>query len=45
MTWPTAYGTYEPSGRSVALPGEYVRADDDMACWDNEDADTRIRAW
>lgn len=39
------YGTYEVGGRSVALPGEYVRADDDPACWDNADTQTRICAW
>ncbi len=39
------YGTYERGGRSVALPGEYVRADDDPACWDNADTQTRICAW
>ncbi|MCO5158035.1 MAG: hypothetical protein M9945_15010 [Aquamicrobium sp.] len=33
------------SGRSVALPGLYVRQRDDGACWSNPQTSTRICAW
>ena len=39
------YGTYEQGGKSVALPGPYLRAEDDQACWENSDTQTRICAW
>ncbi len=39
------YGTYEEGGRSVALPGPYLRAGDDRACWENSDTQARICAW
>lgn len=39
------YGTFEPGGRSVALPGQYRRSKNDGACWDNADTDTQICAW
>jgi hypothetical protein len=31
--------------RNVALPGPYVRARDDRACWVNPDTGDRICAW
>ena len=31
--------------RNVALPGRYIRQEDDPACWANSDTDTRICAW
>lgn len=39
------FATFETGGRSVPLPGQYLRADDDPACWDNTETDTRICAW
>jgi hypothetical protein len=33
------------TGRNVALPGTFFRADDDAACWDNDTTDVRICAW
>jgi len=39
------YGTYEEGGKPVALPGPYLRAEDDGACWENSDTQTRICAW
>lgn len=39
------YGTYEEGGSPVALPGPYLRAADDPACWENGDTQTRICAW
>lgn len=39
------YGTFEPGGRSVPLPGQFVRSKEDGACWVNSDTDTEICAW
>jgi len=36
---------FEPGGRSVALPGSYVRSEDDPACWVSDTTDTEICAW
>ena len=33
------------TGRNVALPGTFRRADDDGACWDNDVTEVRICAW
>ena len=30
---------------NVSLPGEYVRQDDDPACWQSSDTEARICAW
>ncbi|MBX3568402.1 MAG: hypothetical protein KF914_10110 [Rhizobiaceae bacterium] len=41
VAWAFAdYGT-----RNVALPGPYLRARDDRACWENPDTGSRICAW
>ena len=37
--------TYEAGGRSIALPGQYLRSEDDGACWDNAETQTQICAW
>jgi len=37
--------TYEEGGRSVPLPGDYRRSEEDGACWENSETDTRICAW
>tara|TARA_R110002020_G_scaffold14062_16_gene50001 strand:+ start:710 stop:1045 length:336 start_codon:yes stop_codon:yes gene_type:complete len=36
---------FEPGGRSVALPGNYLRSADDGACWVSDATDTEICAW
>jgi len=41
----SAGAVYEPGGRSVALPGSYVRSDDDAACWVNGDLGVELCAW
>jgi hypothetical protein len=33
------------TGRNVALPGTFLRAQDDGACWDNDVTAVRICAW
>jgi hypothetical protein len=33
------------TGRNVALPGTFRRAQDDGACWDNDTTEVRICAW
>ena len=33
------------TGRNVALPGMFLRAQDDGACWDNDTTGVRICAW
>lgn len=40
-----AYGYVEIGGRSISLPGQYVRSRDDGACWNNPETSTRICAW
>jgi hypothetical protein len=40
-----AGAVFEPGGRSVALPGTYVRSDSDPACWVNADLGAEICAW
>lgn len=40
-----AAGFVTLGGRSVALPGMYVRQGDDRACWSNPETGTRICAW
>ena len=37
--------TFEPGGRSVALPGTYYRSRNDGACWVSDATDTEICAW
>lgn len=39
------FGFVEIEGRSVALPGRYLRSQSDRACWRNDTTDTRICAW
>jgi hypothetical protein len=36
---------YEPGGRSVALPGTYIRSEQDEACWVSDATETEICAW
>lgn len=40
-----AYGSVTLSGRTVNLPGQYVRSRDDGACWNNPETGTRLCAW
>lgn len=42
-----AFGSaqYEPGGRYVALPGMYVRDQQDGACWHNPETETKVCAW
>ncbi len=40
-----AYGYVEIDGRSISLPGQYVRGSDDPACWSNPETSTKICAW
>ena len=40
-----AFGFVEIGGRSIALPGQYVRGGDDPACWSNPETNTKICAW
>lgn len=37
--------TFEPGGRSVPLPGTYIRSKKDGACWVSDATDTEICAW
>ena len=39
-----ASAVYEEGGRSVTLPGTYVREEEDGACWYNEEVDFEICA-
>lgn len=41
----TVGATFEPGGRSVALPGTYYRSEDDGACWVSDATNTEICAW
>lgn len=36
---------FEPGGRSVALPGTYIRSEEDGACWISDATETEICAW
>lgn len=36
---------FEPGGRSVALPGTYIRSEQDGACWVSDATETEICAW
>lgn len=36
---------FEPGGRSVPLPGTYIRSKKDGACWVSDATDTEICAW
>lgn len=40
-----AYGRIVIGGRSIHLPGQYVRNRGDGACWSNPETDTKICAW
>jgi hypothetical protein len=40
-----AFGYADYEGRSVSLPGQYVRSRDDGACWLNPETDSKICAW
>lgn len=40
-----AYGFVTIGGRSIPLPGRYVRSRDDGACWLNPETNTKICAW
>lgn len=37
--------TYDKGGRSVSLPGTYVRSKKDRACWKSDATETEICAW
>lgn len=36
---------FEPGGRSVSLPGTYLRSQEDPACWISDMTETEICAW
>lgn len=40
-----AFGFVNFGDRNVALPGTFLRSDDDAACWDNSDTGVQICAW
>jgi hypothetical protein len=40
-----AFVTFEPGGRSVALPWPYLRSAADPACWENPDTRASICVW
>jgi hypothetical protein len=40
-----AWGFVEIGGRTISLPGQYVRGSDDPACWSNPETNTKICAW
>jgi hypothetical protein len=40
-----AWGYVEIGGRSISLPGQFVRGSDDPACWSNPETNTKICAW
>jgi hypothetical protein len=40
-----ASAVYPRGGRSVSLPGMYVRSRDDGACWNNPETSTKLCAW
>jgi hypothetical protein len=40
-----AYGYADYGSGSVSLPGQFVRSDDDGACWNNPETSTQICAW
>lgn len=37
--------TFEVGGRSVPLPGMFIRSDEDPACWTNDNTGTELCAW
>lgn len=39
------YGQYEPGSRMVPLPGMFVRSNEDGACWNNPETETKLCAW
>ena len=40
-----AFGYINLGNRWISLPGQYVRSNDDGACWNNPETSTRICAW
>lgn len=40
-----AFGYADFGDGNVSLPGQYVRSNDDGACWNNPETGTRICAW
>lgn len=40
-----AFGFVEIGGRSISLPGQFVRTTDDPACWSNPETNVKICAW
>jgi hypothetical protein len=40
-----AYGYADYGSGNVSLPGQYVRSNDDGACWNNPETSTMICAW
>jgi hypothetical protein len=40
-----AYGYADYGSGNVSLPGQYIRSDQDGACWQNSDTSTQICAW
>jgi hypothetical protein len=40
-----AFVTFDAGGRSVALPGPYLRSAADPACWENPETQASICVW
>jgi hypothetical protein len=40
-----AYGFLNLGVGNVALPGRYVRSNEDRVCWENAETETKICAW
>lgn len=38
-------GTFEAGGRSVPLPGTFIRSEEDPACWVSDATETELCAW
>jgi hypothetical protein len=41
----SGYGDYSGEGHNVMLPGRYLRSEDDPACRENDETETRICVW
>ena len=41
----SGYGDYGGEGHNVMLPGRYLRSEDDPACWENDETETKICVW
>ena len=41
----SVYGDYTGDGHNVMLPGSFQRSEDDPACWDNGETETKLCVW